>query len=49
MQDPNKQYPAPTFEEQQQAGPGLAQKMDPVTDHGESSYRRAGRLQGARH
>jgi NAD(P)-dependent dehydrogenase (short-subunit alcohol dehydrogenase family) len=46
MQDPSKQYPAPTFEQQQQPGPGLAQKMDPRPDHGEDSYRGTGRLQG---
>jgi NAD(P)-dependent dehydrogenase (short-subunit alcohol dehydrogenase family) len=46
MQDPSKQYPAPTFEQQQQAGPGLAQNMDPQPDHGEKTYRGTGRLQG---
>lgn len=46
MQDPRKQYPQPPFPRQPQAAPGLAQKMDPAPDHGETSYRGAGRLLG---
>ncbi|MFC0169361.1 SDR family oxidoreductase [Pseudoduganella danionis] len=39
-------YPAPPFPHQQQAWPGLAGKMSPRPDHGETSYRGSGRLQG---
>jgi len=46
IQDPRKQYPSPPFPKQPQRVPGLAQKMDPVPDHGEESYRGSGRLQG---
>lgn len=46
MQDPRKQYPAPPFPSQNQAAPGLAKKMDPAPDHGETSYRGSGKLQG---
>lgn len=41
-----KSYPVPPFEHQQQPFPGLASKMKPLPDHGESSYRGSGRLQG---
>jgi hypothetical protein len=44
MQDPTKQYPGPTFPEQSQPAPGLAQKMDPKPDHGEESYKGLGHL-----
>ena len=46
MQDPRKQYPQPPFPKQPQAAPGLAQKMDPAPDHGETSYQGSGRLKG---
>lgn len=39
-------YPMPPFPEQLQPWPGLASKMQPVPDHGESSYRGSGRLAG---
>jgi hypothetical protein len=39
-------YPRPPFPEQQQPWPGLLSKMTPRPDHGESSYRGAGRLLG---
>ena len=48
MQDPRQQYPAPPFPTQPQAAPGLATKMDPQPDHGETSYRGSGRLTGRR-
>ncbi|MCC7271649.1 MAG: SDR family oxidoreductase [Alphaproteobacteria bacterium] len=41
-------YPEPPFPKQQQPWPGLAGKMDPRPDHGETSYRGAGRLTGRR-
>jgi NAD(P)-dependent dehydrogenase (short-subunit alcohol dehydrogenase family) len=46
MQDPREQYPKPPFPEQPQAAPGLAQKMTPKPDHGETSYKGTGRLSG---
>jgi NAD(P)-dependent dehydrogenase (short-subunit alcohol dehydrogenase family) len=46
MQDPRSKYPKPPFESQTQPWPGLASKMDPKPDHGESSYRGSGRLNG---
>jgi short chain dehydrogenase len=48
MQDPREQYPKPPFPKQPQPPPGLATKMDPKPDHGESSYRGAHRLEGRR-
>ncbi|MDP3173309.1 MAG: SDR family oxidoreductase [Phenylobacterium sp.] len=46
MQDPRDQYPKPPFPKQPQPAPGLAAKMDPQPDHGETSYRGHGRLEG---
>jgi hypothetical protein len=44
LQDPTKQYPAPRFKHQPQNAPGLAKKMSPRPDHGETSYVGSGRL-----
>src|SRR5580698_8309888 len=44
LQDPTKQYPTPKFKHQPQSVPGLAKKMFPKPDHGETSYRGSGRL-----
>jgi NAD(P)-dependent dehydrogenase (short-subunit alcohol dehydrogenase family) len=44
--DPRTKYPKPPFKEQNQPWPGLASKMDPKPDHGESSYKGSGRLLG---
>ena len=46
MQDPREQYPKPPFARQPQPAPGLASRMDPQPDHGETSYRGSGRLKG---
>jgi len=46
LQDPNDGYPKPPFPEQQQPWPGLAARMDPKPDHGETSYKGSGRLVG---
>ncbi len=46
MQDPREQYPKPPFPRQPQPVPGEASKMDPVPDHGETSYRGSGKLKG---
>ncbi|GAB4043527.1 SDR family oxidoreductase [Spirosoma jeollabukense] len=44
--DPTTKYPKPPFKPQPQPWPGLASKMDPRPDHGETSYKGSGRLQG---
>lgn len=40
--------PKPPFSGQQQPMPGSTARMDPIPDHGETSYRGAGRLAGKR-
>src|SRR5271154_2412177 len=44
--DPRSKYPKPPFKRQSQPWPGLAAKMEPRPDHGETSYRGSGRLAG---
>jgi NAD(P)-dependent dehydrogenase (short-subunit alcohol dehydrogenase family) len=44
--DPRSKYPEPPFQEQTQPWPGLASQMKPKPDHGETSYRGSGRLNG---
>src|SRR3984893_17681521 len=46
LQDPTTKYPKPPFESQSQPWPGLASKMNPRPDHGETSYKGSGRLAG---
>jgi NAD(P)-dependent dehydrogenase (short-subunit alcohol dehydrogenase family) len=46
MEDPTKKYPKPPFKKQAQPWPGLASKMEPRPDHGETSYKGSGRLNG---
>jgi NAD(P)-dependent dehydrogenase (short-subunit alcohol dehydrogenase family) len=46
LQDPVTKYPKPPFQRQQQEWPGLASKMNPPPDHGETSYKGSGRLAG---
>jgi hypothetical protein len=41
-------YPKPPFAPQRQPWPGLASKMSPRPDHGETSYKGSGRLTGKR-
>jgi NAD(P)-dependent dehydrogenase (short-subunit alcohol dehydrogenase family) len=41
-------YPKPPFPDQPQPMPGKTAKMDPVPDHGETSYKGHGRLSGKR-
>ena len=48
LTDPTTKYPKPPFQEQSQPWPGLAGKMEPRPDHGEHSYKGAGRLTGRR-
>ena len=47
-QNPRDKYPKPPFKAQQQPWPGLASRMDPRPDHGETSYIGSGRLRGRR-
>jgi len=46
MRDPREQYPRPPFPRQPQGAPGEVKRMEPTPDHGEHSYRGAGRLPG---
>jgi NAD(P)-dependent dehydrogenase (short-subunit alcohol dehydrogenase family) len=46
MPNPATEYPTPPFPEQHQEWPGLVSKMTPRPDHGEKSYKGAGRLAG---
>ncbi len=46
LEDPMLKYPKPPFNGQSQPWPGLSNKMNPVPDHGEISYRGSGRLLG---
>src|SRR4051812_22512321 len=46
IDDPRGKYPKPPFPSQTQPFPGLAGKMDPKPDHGETSYKGSGRLTG---
>jgi NAD(P)-dependent dehydrogenase (short-subunit alcohol dehydrogenase family) len=48
FEDPTTKYPKPPFPEQHQPWPGLASKMQPRPDHGETSYKGSGRLKGRR-
>ena len=45
-QNPRDKHPKPPFKAQQQPWPGLASRMDPRPDHGETSYVGSGRLTG---
>jgi hypothetical protein len=44
--DPTTKYPKPLYDTTQQPWPGLASKMMPPPDHGETSYKGSGRLMG---
>jgi len=46
QQNPLTKYPRPPFKGQSQPWPGLAGKMKPRPDHGETSYKGSGRLAG---
>ncbi|GGC52636.1 NAD(P)-dependent oxidoreductase [Siccirubricoccus deserti] len=46
LEDPRTAYPRPPFKRQTQDWPGLASRMDPKPDHGETSYIGSGRLAG---
>ena len=44
IERPKSEHPAPPFPEQKQEPPGLEKGLRPKADHGEDSYRGAGRL-----
>jgi NAD(P)-dependent dehydrogenase (short-subunit alcohol dehydrogenase family) len=46
LRNPTDKYPRPPFQKQSQPWPGLASRMEPRPDHGETSYRGSGRLIG---
>ena len=46
LSNPLDKYPKPPFEAQSQPWPGLASRMNPKPDHGETSYKGSGRLTG---
>lgn len=46
LTNPVNAYPRPPFPSQQQPWPGLASRMNPRPDHGETSYKGSGRLRG---
>jgi NAD(P)-dependent dehydrogenase (short-subunit alcohol dehydrogenase family) len=46
--DPTTKFSKPPFKAQQQPWPGLAAKMNPQPDHGETTYQGSGRLLGRR-
>lgn len=48
MTDPRDKHPSDGFPDQQQEQPGLTSETKPQPDHGESSYRGSGRLDGRR-
>jgi NAD(P)-dependent dehydrogenase (short-subunit alcohol dehydrogenase family) len=48
LDDPTSKYPRPPYKRQSQPWPGLASKMEPRPDHGETSYKGSGRLKGRR-
>ena len=48
LEDPRTKFPAPPYPKQSQPWPGLASRMDPKPDHGETSYKGSGRLAGRR-
>src|SRR5437588_5221911 len=46
LRNPVDKYPKPPYKRQSQPWPGLASKMDPRPDHGETSYKGSRRLAG---
>lgn len=44
--NPVEKYPQPPYPEQEQEMPGTEQQMDPKPDHGETSYKGSGKLEG---
>ncbi len=46
QQNPLTKYPQPPYSNKQQDTPGIEADMQPIADHGETSYRGSGKLQG---
>lgn len=46
IKDPVKKYPQPPYPDQEQEVPGTDAEMNPKADHGEKSYKGAGKLTG---
>jgi NAD(P)-dependent dehydrogenase (short-subunit alcohol dehydrogenase family) len=46
IQDPVKKYPQPPYPGQEQSVPGTDAEMNPKADHGETSYKGSGKLDG---
>lgn len=46
IQDPVKKYPQPPYPGQEQSVPGTDAEMNPKADHGETSYKGSGKLNG---
>jgi NAD(P)-dependent dehydrogenase (short-subunit alcohol dehydrogenase family) len=45
-EDPGEKHPAPPFPKQDQEAPGTEEKLIPQADHGETSYKGSGKLEG---
>ena len=46
LQDPLTKYPAPPYPISEQSAPGTEAAMQPIADHGETSYKGSGKLAG---
>jgi len=46
VKDPLEKYPQPPYPEQEQDVPGTEKQMTPKADHGETSYKGSGKLEG---
>ena len=46
MENPLEKHPKPPYKEQQQHPPGVEADLQPVADHGETSYKGSGKLEG---
>src|SRR5258706_12894587 len=46
LENPADKYPKPPYKKQSQPWPGLASKVDPRPDHGQTSHKGSGRLTG---
>ena len=46
MENPLEQYPKPPYDAKQQRPPGVEKELQPIADHGETSYKGSGKLQG---
>ncbi|GAB3780477.1 SDR family oxidoreductase [Spirosoma horti] len=46
QQDPLTKYPQPPYSDEKQSAPGTEAEMQPKADHGETSYRGSGKMEG---